>query len=146
MIIKNSMNKLSKEARIILPPSKRSQITKSMALHKVDHLEDFTKVSYHSGQDKFHTLLSNSSLLNGLSNYFMITSLLLEKKTIPSQLNCQLLLLQVILLVSSVQLFLILQILWLVNFTVKVKVKDQQVQKSQPFIKKSDSKDSGLVS
>lgn len=43
MIIKNSMNKLSKEARIILPPSKRSQITKSMALHKVDHLEDFTK-------------------------------------------------------------------------------------------------------
>jgi hypothetical protein len=75
----------------------------------------------------------------------MITSSLLEKKTIQNQLNFQSPSLQVILLVFSVLLFLTQLILWLASFTVKVKVKDQLDQRLQEFINKSDLKVFGLV-
>jgi hypothetical protein len=75
----------------------------------------------------------------------MITSSLLEKKTIQNQLNFQSLSPQAILLVFSVLLFLTQLILWSASFTVKVKAKDQLDQRLQEFINKSDLKVFGLV-
>jgi hypothetical protein len=75
----------------------------------------------------------------------MTISLLLEKKIILNLPNFQLLLLQVILQVSSVLSFHTLQILWLVNFIAKEKVKDQLDQKLLQSTNKLDSKGFGLV-
>ncbi len=105
-----------------------------------------TRVSFHSGQDKFLTPLSSSLLSNGSSNSSMTTSSLKEKKTTISQPNSVSLSLQVIWLVSSVLLFLTQLILLFLSFILKVNLKDQLDQRLLKSIQKLDSVDFGLVS
>lgn len=108
-------------------------------------LLECTRVSFHSGQDKFLTPLSSSSPSNGSSNSSMTTFSPRVKKTTTSQLNLVLPSLQVIWLVSSVLLFHIQLILSSQSSTHKVNLKDQLVPRLPRSTVKSDSVDCGLV-
>lgn len=107
--------------------------------------QDSTKDSSHSGLVKSPTPSSSSLPSNGSSNFSMIMSSLLEKRTTPSQLNWELLSLQAILPVSSAPSCPTPLIPSWANFTVKAKVKDQLDLRLQQFINKSASRDCGLV-
>ncbi len=104
-----------------------------------------TRVSSLSGLVKSHTLLSSSSLSNGLSNSSMTTSSPLARRTTLSPPNWELHSLPAIWLVSSALSSRTPLIPWWANFTVKEKVKDQLDLRLLPFTNKSASRDCGLV-
>ncbi len=119
-------------------PSLKSELKKE--------LQVCTRVSFHSGQDKFLTPLSSSSLLKGSSNSSTTTFSQKERKTTTRQPNSESLSPQVIWLVFSALLFLTQLIQSSVNFTLKENLKDQLDQRFLRFTLKLDSKDFGLVS
>jgi hypothetical protein len=104
-----------------------------------------TRVSFHSGQDKFLTPLSSSLPSNGLFNSSMTTSSPRVKKTTTNQPNWVLPSPQVIWLVSSVLLSHILLTPSSQSFTLKVNQRDQLVPRLPKSTVKSDSVDCGLV-
>lgn len=108
-------------------------------------LLECTRVSFHSGQDKFLTPLSSSLPSNGSSNSSMTTSSPRVKKTTISQPNSVLPSLQVIWLVSSALLSHIPLTPSSQSFTLKVNQKDRPELRLPRFTVKSDSVDCGLV-
>eukprot|EP00178_Gracilaria_changii_P021734 TRINITY_DN6444_c0_g1_i1.p1 TRINITY_DN6444_c0_g1~~TRINITY_DN6444_c0_g1_i1.p1 ORF type:complete len:182 (-),score=13.95 TRINITY_DN6444_c0_g1_i1:144-689(-) len=104
---------------------------------------DYIKVLDHSGLDKFHTPLSNSSLSKPSQLPYMKMSSPEENKTTQKDNNYQLLSYQDILLVSSALSFHTQLIPWSQNY-IQLNQEVQSEKTSRESTEKSDSKDYGL--